>query len=163
MLRLNSSTAVTACPGHNRLGVIGSPSDGAGFPNGRRPGDDVVDITLRVGRGRWSPWGLSGVRTALHREASTLPTAPLCSAPTSTPASPTSRTRCLGRPTVLTEYRQSPIRRHAHGQSAIPAALFAMDPRRGSAAADGDNVIARLTGPWRERRRPHDRHLPESP
>src|SRR5688572_20524731 len=30
----------------NRFGVIGG--DNAGFPNGRRPGDDVVDIELRV-------------------------------------------------------------------------------------------------------------------
>ena len=63
MLRLNSSTAVTACPGQNRLGVIGSPSDGAGFPNGRRPGDDVVDITLRVAMGRLITLGLFGVKT----------------------------------------------------------------------------------------------------
>ena len=33
----------------NRLGVIGG--DAAGFPNGRRPGDDVVDIELRVAMG----------------------------------------------------------------------------------------------------------------
>ena len=33
----------------NRLGVIGG--DNAGFPNGRRPGDDVVDIALRVAMG----------------------------------------------------------------------------------------------------------------
>jgi hypothetical protein len=30
--------------------VIGG--DSAGFPNGRRPGDDVVDIVLRVAMGR---------------------------------------------------------------------------------------------------------------
>ena len=30
----------------NRLGVLGG--DNAGFPNGRRLGDDVVDIALRV-------------------------------------------------------------------------------------------------------------------
>jgi hypothetical protein len=48
MLRLNTSTAVSAT--QNRLGVIGG--DSAGFPNGRRPGDDVVDITLRVAMGR---------------------------------------------------------------------------------------------------------------
>jgi hypothetical protein len=30
--------------------VIGG--DNAGFPNGRRPGDDVVDIELRVAMGR---------------------------------------------------------------------------------------------------------------
>ncbi|HEY5800990.1 MAG TPA: DUF4331 domain-containing protein [Burkholderiaceae bacterium] len=48
MLRLNTSTAVSAT--QNRLGVIGG--DTAGFPNGRRPGDDVVDIALRVVMGR---------------------------------------------------------------------------------------------------------------
>ena len=48
MLRLNTSTAVSAT--QNRLGVIGG--DSAGFPNGRRPGDDVVDIALRVVMGR---------------------------------------------------------------------------------------------------------------
>ena len=33
----------------NRLGVLGG--DNAGFPNGRRPGDDVVDAELRVAMG----------------------------------------------------------------------------------------------------------------
>jgi hypothetical protein len=33
----------------NDLGVLGG--DLAGFPNGRRPYDDVVDITLRVAEG----------------------------------------------------------------------------------------------------------------
>ena len=42
MLRLNTTTPVTAAGSQNRLGVIGG--DNAGFPNGRRPGDDVVDI-----------------------------------------------------------------------------------------------------------------------
>ncbi len=46
MLRLNTSTAVVAPLAQNRLGVIAG--DTAGFPNGRRPGDDVVDILLRV-------------------------------------------------------------------------------------------------------------------
>lgn len=48
MLRLNTTTPVSAT--QNRLGVIGG--DSAGFPNGRRPGDDVVDIALRVVMGR---------------------------------------------------------------------------------------------------------------
>ncbi len=48
MLRLNTSTPVSAT--QNRLGVIAG--DYAGFPNGRRPGDDVVDIALRVVMGR---------------------------------------------------------------------------------------------------------------
>ncbi len=49
MLRLNTSIAPTAKASQNRLGVIGG--DNAGFPNGRRPGDDVVDIELRVAQG----------------------------------------------------------------------------------------------------------------
>ncbi len=48
MLRLNTDTPVATT--QNRLGVIGG--DNAGFPNGRRPGDDVVDIELRVAMGR---------------------------------------------------------------------------------------------------------------
>jgi hypothetical protein len=50
MLRLNTSTPVVAAASQSRLGVIGG--DNAGFPNGRRPGDDVVDVALRVVMGR---------------------------------------------------------------------------------------------------------------
>jgi Domain of unknown function (DUF4331) len=49
MLRLNTSTPVTAIGAQNDLGVIGG--DVAGFPNGRRPIDDVVDIALRAAMG----------------------------------------------------------------------------------------------------------------
>jgi hypothetical protein len=49
MLRLNTSTAPVARGSQHRLGVIGG--DNAGFPNGRRPGDDVVDVELRVAMG----------------------------------------------------------------------------------------------------------------
>jgi len=48
-LRLNTSTAVTPYAAQNDLGVLGG--DSSGFPNGRRPIDDVVDITLRVAMG----------------------------------------------------------------------------------------------------------------
>src|SRR5262249_30345081 len=48
-LRLNTSIAPTAAASQNNLGVLGG--DNAGFPNGRRPGDDVVDIELRVAMG----------------------------------------------------------------------------------------------------------------
>jgi hypothetical protein len=48
-LRLNTSTAVTPVASQNDLGVLGN--DPAGFPNGRRPIDDVVDIELRVAMG----------------------------------------------------------------------------------------------------------------
>jgi len=47
MIRLNTSIAPSAPIGQgNRLGVLGG--DNAGFPNGRRLEDDVVDIELRV-------------------------------------------------------------------------------------------------------------------
>ena len=49
MMRLNTTIAPVAAPAQNRLGVI--DGDLAGFPNGRRPGDDVVDIELRVVEG----------------------------------------------------------------------------------------------------------------
>jgi hypothetical protein len=49
MLRLNTSIAVTGARAQQRLGVLSG--DLAGFPNGRRPGDDVVDIELRVAMG----------------------------------------------------------------------------------------------------------------
>nr|WP_275434321.1 DUF4331 domain-containing protein [Lichenicola cladoniae] len=57
-MRLNTSIPVTPYGSQNRLGVIGG--DKAGYPNGRRPGDDVVDITLRVAEGRLYALGLYG-------------------------------------------------------------------------------------------------------
>ncbi|CAN5671599.1 DUF4331 domain-containing protein [soil metagenome] len=45
-LRLNVAIAPVAFASENRLGVIAG--DNAGFPNGRRLKDDVVDISLRV-------------------------------------------------------------------------------------------------------------------
>jgi len=48
-LRLNTTTAVTPIASQNDLGVLGG--DLSGFPNGRRPIDDVVDITLRAAMG----------------------------------------------------------------------------------------------------------------
>lgn len=50
MLRLNTAIAPVPKGGQKRLGVI--DGDNAGFPNGRRPGDDVVDIELRVAMGK---------------------------------------------------------------------------------------------------------------
>ena len=49
MLRLNTSIAPTPKASQSNLGVLGG--DNAGFPNGRRPGDDVVDAELRVAMG----------------------------------------------------------------------------------------------------------------
>ena len=49
MLRLNTSVAPAAPASQNPLGV--AAGDNAGFPNGRRPADDVVDLSLRVAMG----------------------------------------------------------------------------------------------------------------
>lgn len=50
MLRLNTAISPVPEASQNRLGVAGNAlakgSDNAGFPNGRRPKDDVVDIAL---------------------------------------------------------------------------------------------------------------------
>lgn len=62
MLRLNTSLPATPKGQQNSLGAAACFVDGAlalsnpgcdpaGFPNGRRPGDDVVDIELRVAMG----------------------------------------------------------------------------------------------------------------
>jgi hypothetical protein len=58
MLRLNTGVAPTPRDMQSNLGVIGG--DNAGFPNGRRPGDDVVDIELRVAMGKLIALGLFG-------------------------------------------------------------------------------------------------------
>jgi hypothetical protein len=49
LLRLNTGVPPTAPGSASRLGLLAG--DGAGFPNGRRLADDVVDITLRVAVG----------------------------------------------------------------------------------------------------------------
>jgi len=46
MLRLNTGIPARGISHQHNLGVAGG--DLAGFPNGRRPGDDVVDVALRV-------------------------------------------------------------------------------------------------------------------
>jgi Domain of unknown function (DUF4331) len=53
MLRLNTAIAVKPAAAQDSLGVLGG--DTAGFPNGRRPGDDVVDIALRAVEGALLP------------------------------------------------------------------------------------------------------------
>ena len=50
MLRLNTGIAAKPAAQQSTFGVAGD--DLAGFPNGRRPGDDVVDLALRVVMGR---------------------------------------------------------------------------------------------------------------
>jgi hypothetical protein len=46
LLRLNTGVPPTAEVSINRLGILGG--DPAGFPNGRRLQDDVVDLALRL-------------------------------------------------------------------------------------------------------------------
>ena len=54
LLRLNTGVPPTPLASRSRLGLIAG--DGAGFPNGRRLTDDVVDIAARVvGGGVLSP------------------------------------------------------------------------------------------------------------
>ncbi len=50
MTRLNTGIPATPAAMQSNFGVAGG--DLAGFPNGRRPGDDTVDIALRVVMGR---------------------------------------------------------------------------------------------------------------
>lgn len=68
-LRLNTAIPATAQSAQNRLGVI--EGDNAGFPNGRRPGDDVVDIALRVVMGKVCT--IAGVNTAVGCKATDAP------------------------------------------------------------------------------------------
>jgi len=66
MLRLNTAVAATPAASQNPLGV--AAGDLAGFPNGRRPGDDVVDVALRVVMGALCyplPIGTNGAPTNL--------------------------------------------------------------------------------------------------
>lgn len=66
MLRLNTAVAPTPRAQQQPLGV--AAGDLAGFPNGRRPGDDVVDIALRVVMGALCydlPVGENGAPTNL--------------------------------------------------------------------------------------------------
>jgi Domain of unknown function (DUF4331) len=66
MIRLNTALPVTPVGAQNYLGAaacfvggvltLANPGcDPAGFPNGRRPGDDIVDIVLRVAMGYLLP------------------------------------------------------------------------------------------------------------
>jgi hypothetical protein len=66
MLRLNTAIAPTPAASQKTLGV--AAGDLAGFPNGRRPGDDVVDVALRVVMGALCyplPIGANGAATNL--------------------------------------------------------------------------------------------------
>ena len=64
MMRLNTAVNPTPQGSQSTFGVVGN--DLAGYPNGRRPGDDAVDITLRVAMGRLCyPVPISGTQTPL--------------------------------------------------------------------------------------------------
>jgi Domain of unknown function (DUF4331) len=64
MMRLNTGVAPTNAAQQSTFGVAGG--DLAGFPNGRRPGDDVTDIALRVVMGRLCyPVPVNGQQTDL--------------------------------------------------------------------------------------------------
>jgi hypothetical protein len=80
MMRLNTAIPPTRRKQQNTFGVVGE--DLAGFPNGRRPGDDVVDIVLRVAMGALChpvPLGAElGVDGAVEDEASDLVNLGLC-------------------------------------------------------------------------------------
>lgn len=58
MLRLNTGIPAKPAALQSNLGFIGG--DNAGFPNGRRPGDDVVDIIFRLAMGKLIAMGLYG-------------------------------------------------------------------------------------------------------
>ncbi len=66
-IRLNTAIPATAAGSENRLGVIGG--DLGGYPNGRRVGDDVVDITLRVAAGVLLPGNSCAGATANCNQA----------------------------------------------------------------------------------------------
>ena len=64
MQRLNTAVTPTPLASQKTLGVVAD--DLAGYPNGRRPGDDTVDITLRVAMGRLChPIPINGTPTQL--------------------------------------------------------------------------------------------------
>jgi hypothetical protein len=70
-MRLNTSTPITPDGSQSRLGALGG--DLAGYPNGRRPGDDVVDITLRVAMGALINPGGFGFGTPSQAPSCNLP------------------------------------------------------------------------------------------
>jgi hypothetical protein len=48
LLRLDLTVPPTPLPAQRRMTVLATPADPAGWPNGRRPKDDVTDIAVRV-------------------------------------------------------------------------------------------------------------------
>ncbi len=55
LMRLNTAIAPLPSSSQSNLGFVG---DGVGYPNGRRPGDDTVDISLRAAMGLLCHLGL---------------------------------------------------------------------------------------------------------
>jgi hypothetical protein len=85
-LKINLGVPPTAADQVNRFGVIAG--DNAGFPNGRRLGDDVVDIELRVVGGFLLPEDQGGKKLPLgdgvdQNDKPFLATFPYAPAPTS--------------------------------------------------------------------------------
>ncbi len=64
-VRLNTSIAPTAAGMQDPMGVVGG--DNAGFPNGRRPIDDVTDVVLRVAMGALIPNSMTPAYTDCTR------------------------------------------------------------------------------------------------
>ncbi|HTV79207.1 MAG TPA: DUF4331 domain-containing protein [Steroidobacteraceae bacterium] len=60
-LRLNTSVAPVATTAQNNLGLLAC--DTAGYPNGRRPADDVVDIELTAAEGALTTANPNGLQT----------------------------------------------------------------------------------------------------
>jgi hypothetical protein len=87
MMRLNTAVPATPLAQQNVFGVVAE--DLAGFPNGRRPADDTVDIALRVVMGALChpvPLGAElGVANATEDTASDNVNLGLC-APSDAPA-----------------------------------------------------------------------------
>jgi len=66
-LRLNTAVPATAPGSENRIGF--AAGDFAGYPNGRRLGDDVIDITLRAAAGILLPGNACANGTASCNQA----------------------------------------------------------------------------------------------
>jgi hypothetical protein len=84
-LKLNLGIPPAEAGKESRFGVIGG--DTAGYPNGRRLGDDVVDITLRVAGGFLLPADQGGQKLPLgdgvdRNDKSFLPAFPYAAGPT---------------------------------------------------------------------------------
>jgi hypothetical protein len=98
MLRLNTSIPPSAKP--SMLGLLGG--DLAGFPNGRRPGDDVVTIELRALAGYTYP--LVDTSYRVDQAASAISD---FNRPPSAPRPP-ARSPISGRPTAVTATCRQP-------------------------------------------------------